>query len=132
MPFRTAEQFDAWFRRSPNGDPWGYDTVITQRRLDDSILFVARHVGAEFGGTFIELGAFKGDFTRRLATAFPKALIQASDFAPAAVAMARTAVAAYPNVRLSCADMTAIEKPSDIALPVVVLLLEFFYFLPEG
>jgi hypothetical protein len=132
MPFRTAEQFDAWFRRSPGGDPWGYDTAITQRRLDDSLQFIARHVGTDFGGTFIELGAFKGDFTERLARTFPKALIQASDFAPFAVELARAAVGAYPNVRLSCADMTTFEKPADLASPIAVLLMEAFYCLPEA
>jgi hypothetical protein len=132
MPFRTAQEFDAWFRRSPDGDPWGYNNAADRARLDAELEFIVRRVGPEFRGTFIELAAFNGVFTRRLATAFPEARIAASDFAPFAVDMGRNATAAFPNVRFDCIDIARFEKPAGVVPPVVVLLMECIYFLPEA
>jgi hypothetical protein len=127
---RTPQDFDEWFRRS-GGDPWGYESSFVQARLDVSLGFISRHVDPDFGGTFIELGAFNGDFTRRIAARFPGALIVASDISPLAVEKMRTAVGHLGNVRLRCADIATFDFPTEVRRPVKVLLLECLYYLPK-
>jgi SAM-dependent methyltransferase len=131
MALRTSQDFDEWFRKS-GGDPWGYGGAFVQDRLDASLRFIARHVGPNFSGTFLELGAFNGDFTKRIAAKFPTALIAASDISPVAVEMARAALKDMQNVRLDCADLATFELTAEIVQPVKLLLLECIYYLPEG
>jgi hypothetical protein len=128
---RTPQDFDDWFRKA-GGDPWGYGSAFVQDRLDASLRFIGRHVNPNFSGTFIEIGAFNGEFTKRIAAKFPDALISASDISPMAVEMARTAVNGFQNVRLGCADMATFELPAGVVQPVNLLLLDCIYYLPEA
>src|SRR5262249_2248169 len=114
------------------GDPWGYGGAFVQNRLDASLDFILRHVGRDFSGTFIELGAFKGDFTKRIAVRFPDAVVYASDISPLAVHMMGAVVKNLPNVRLSCEDIATFDLPTEVRKPVKLLLLECLYYLPEA
>jgi hypothetical protein len=128
---RTPQDFDEWFRKS-GGDPWGYGSDFVQDRLDSCLRFIVRHVSLNFSGSFIELGAFNGEFTKRIAAKFPNALVAASDISPIAVEMARTVVNGFQNVRLDCADMATFELPAGVVQPIKLLLLDCIYYMPEA
>jgi SAM-dependent methyltransferase len=129
MPLRTAEQFDAWFVAS-RGDPWDSGSPFVRDRLTASLSFICRRVAADFRGTFLELGAFNGQFTELLAQSFPKAIVAASDISQVALNISLSRVGKLTNVFLHQADMADYELPPSAQPPFVVLLLECIYYLP--
>lgn len=104
---------------------WDYESPFVRDRLDASLRFVQRFVPPEFDGIFVEIGAYNGDFTRRLLGAFPSAGVAASDISDAAWPPA------FP-VQLQTADMLSVTTPPECATrPTILLMLECLYYLPQ-
>lgn len=126
---RTKEDFDKWFS-SAGGDPWGYAGDFVQHRLDRSLEFVRECVPSSFQGAFIELGAFNGDFTFRLADAYPSCRVVANDISEVALAQARVKAGGFPNVSFDLSDLAAFRRPPEAAdAPIVLLIMEALYYL---
>lgn len=130
MP-RTQQEFDKWFAES-GGDPWHYDSPFVTDRLQRSLIFIKRHLSPRFRGLFVEIGAFNGAFSARLAPAFPRSIIIANDISGIAIQQAREATCKFKNVVFDQSDMMSFRMPEmtprrDSAL----LLMETLYYLPQ-
>ncbi|MEP7210515.1 MAG: class I SAM-dependent methyltransferase [Alphaproteobacteria bacterium] len=126
---RTKEEFDTWFS-SHGGDPWGYAGDFVQSRLDRSLAFVRQQVPAAYANAFVELGAFNGDFTARLAGSFPSSRIIANDISQVAIAQAREKAGGFPNVGFDISDLSSFEAPDEIkGIPITLLIMECLYYL---
>lgn len=128
----TKEAQDQWFRA--NGiDPWGYHTRYVQKRLDRSLRFVRHIVGEDFGGVFVEVGAFNGEFTRRLAGAYPQNHLVAADLVKAAWEAAEKKEPFASTVSFQWCDMMDFQMPAHLSdRPTVLLLMECLYYLPKA
>jgi SAM-dependent methyltransferase len=127
----TKERFEEWYAES-GGDPWGCDQPIILDRLDNSLGFIQQFVGADFAGTFVELGAFDGRFTVKLAAAFPASHVIANDISEMAVNKARERAARFRNVTFNTSDLSALHLPVGAATaPVILLMMEMLYYLPH-
>ena len=122
----SKEAQDRYFREH-GLDPWGYDNPFVRDRLAASLAFIQKFVPPDFGGTFAEIGAFNGQFTRMLAKAFPKATIAASDIV---CAPWETAGPFPGKVRFQWCDMEDFKMP-EAPGPTILLLLECLYYVPE-
>lgn len=130
MTPRTKEEFDAWFADN-GGDPWGYQGKSIQTRLCASLKFILSH-GKNYSGTFLELGAFDGSFTKYLASSFPEAKIIAVDISEGAINKNREINGNNPNVTFICCDMLSFDYASVANSPeTIVLLMESLYYLSE-
>jgi hypothetical protein len=80
---------------------------------------------------FIEVGAFNGDFSRRLAAAFPRAAITASDLVKVAWENAAANEPFPPSVVFDWCDMFDYRLPMSFdQKPAILLLLECIYYMP--
>jgi hypothetical protein len=124
---RTQEEFDAWFA---GGDPWDYHSPFVLERLRASLCFLTKYYHADFNGTFVEFGAYNGDFTRLLSKQFPKAKIIANDISSVAIQRLKKEMVAYPAVDFFCSDMLTfeVEKFGD-ENGVAILLMEILYYM---
>ncbi len=129
----TKEEQDRYFREK-GLDPWGYEDPSVQARLDQSLRFIQRFVPPNFDGTFVEVGAFNGMFTRKLADAFPRAAVFASDLVQAAWETANANRPFPASVTFQWTDMMDLELPASCSgRPSVLLMLECLYYIsPES
>jgi hypothetical protein len=125
----SKEAQDLYFRKNTL-DPWGYDNPSIQTRLDESLRFIQRFLTRDFAGTFVEIGAFNGDFTRRLLKAFPRARVLASDLVKAPWEAAAARENFPPSVSFQWCDMMDFRMPEASDKPVILLLMECLYYLP--
>lgn len=136
---RTPEDFDNWFQAT--GDPWGYRDDGVQNRLRDTERVLEHRYGRNFGGTFVELGAFDGTFSARLGAGFKSARLLVNDISQVALQRARAAVETVPGLaartRYLLKDSVAIDADDfrndvgDAVAPVVLLLECLYYLKPE-
>ena len=130
MP-RTQQEFDEWFAES-GGDPWHYDSPFVTDRLQKSLSFIQRYLSARFAGAFVEIGAFNGAFSERLAGAFPYSLVIANDISEIAIQQAREATSKYNNVVFDRSDMMSFALPEGgHRRERILLLMESLYYLPH-
>ncbi len=134
---RTAEDFDSWFNKV--GDPWAYKEKTVLNRLRKTIKFLLNHLGSDFKGGFLEIGAYDGSFTTQLGGAFPNATVVVNDISAVALQQAQKAVVLCPGLRkrtqFILKDSLHISK-NDFGNNVlnnisVILLLECLYYLKE-
>lgn len=93
---RTSEDFDIWFKKS--GDPWGYGGKPIQERLKRTIKFLKKHLGKNFSGNFIEIGAYDGSFTKLLGYNFPQSKIVVNDISGVALDRAKDTISSHPQL----------------------------------
>jgi hypothetical protein len=135
---RTTEDFDNWFEIA--GDPWGYRGKPIQARLKRTAKFLQKHLGKDFAGKFLEIGAYDGSFTSRLGYTFPESKIVVNDISGIALNRARDTVSSYPELlsrtEFLLKDSLEITSKdfSESFLNVsekttVILLLECLYYL---
>lgn len=128
MP-RTKEEFDQWYKEK-GGDPWGYEGDFVQSRLTRSVVFMQRRMMPDFDGAIVEIGAFNGDFTKRLAEAFPRASILANDISEVALDQARAKAGGYSNVAFDLSDLSEFVLPASLrGRKIVLTILEALYYL---
>jgi SAM-dependent methyltransferase len=126
---QTAEEFDAWYRRS-GGDPWGLDSRQTdKRRLRSTLNFIERHVGSGFSGRFVEMGCFHGRFTEMLARKFPNVRILANDISNVALDEAKRRLAPFSTISFMTGDLGSIVVDRLACGPDILLLLECIYYM---
>jgi SAM-dependent methyltransferase len=127
---RTQQEFDKWFAES-GGDPWHYDSPFVTDRLQKSLSFIQRYLSRSFQGTFIEIGAFNGAFSARLAEAFPHSLVIANDISEIAIQQARETTLKYNNIVFDRSDMMNFKMPNGKDRHErALLLMESLYYLP--
>jgi hypothetical protein len=127
---RTKEEFDTWFAES-GGDPWGYSEEFVRARLRSSIEFVKKHLGGDFAGDLVEVGAFNGDFTVLLQDEFPACRILVNDISEVALAAARSKLQTRSNITFLRCDVIDFRLPAGCFNgPFAVMLFECLYYLP--
>ncbi len=118
----TAADFEARYATTP--DPWNFGGSDYERRRYAVTLAALRR---EHYGRAYEPGCSIGEFTALLA---PRcAALYASDFAPSAVARARTRCLALAHVDVGCADVASELPPGTFDLIVFAEL--GYYFTSE-
>lgn len=129
---RTKSELETWYKKYPNLDPWNYNRFSHGLpRFEISMLFIAKHVGEIFNGTFLEIGAFQGNFTILLASAFPSATIVCNDISELALAKAKERCKEFSNIHYHCGDLLHISHDN---FPhkdekVFILMMECLYYL---
>jgi SAM-dependent methyltransferase len=130
VSLRHKEDFDKWFR-SVGGDPWGYQSEFVQDRLKASAGFITRNLGAAFSGSFIEIGAFNGEFSLLLRELFPSCQLVINDISEVALNAARARLHNAKNVTFLLDDALTLRLPPHCEnTKSVLLLLECLYYLP--
>lgn len=126
----TKEEQDRYFRETVL-DPWGANTPWVLDRQSNSLRFIQKFVETDFCGTFVEIGAFDGAFTRKIAGAFPSCRIIASDISRVAWENAALTTPLPASVTFDWSDIINFQLPAGFAeSQSILLLMECLYYLP--
>lgn len=128
---RSREDFNNWYNKF-NGDPWGYQHSSVKRRLTSSINFLKKHIPIDYQGSFIELGAFNGDFSYLLASNFKNSTIVVNDISDIALKQAKEKTKIFKNIVYNQNDLAGFQKPENLKYPLTLLLLECLYYLKNS
>jgi hypothetical protein len=115
------------------GDPWGYDQPFVQDKHKQSIEFVCTQISPAFDGIFVELGAYNGEFTKRLCACYPTTQIICSDLSDVAIDLARKKLADSRMVSFQQADIRDFMLPAQHrGRSCVLFLMDCFYALDRS
>jgi 2-polyprenyl-3-methyl-5-hydroxy-6-metoxy-1,4-benzoquinol methylase len=118
---RQATHFEALYRANP--DPWNFTASAYEQQKYEATLSA---LGSQRFQMALEVGCSIGVLTERLSSRCGRIL--GLDFAPSAVAAARTRCAPYPNVRI---EQMQVPQQWPAGQFDLILFSEVLYFLNE-
>jgi protein-L-isoaspartate O-methyltransferase len=117
----TGQFFESLYEQNP--DPWNFAVSAYERRRYATTL---SGLLRPYYQTAFEPGCSVGELTAELAARCERVI--ATDIAPSAVARARTRCARFPNVEISCSDLSISIPKAPLDL---VVLSEIGYYFTE-
>ena len=128
---RTKQDFDKWFSDN-NGDPWNYKSYEVVERLSTTMFFLKKKIEKK-QYTFIEFGAYNGDFTRHLLNNFEDSSIYVNDISEVAIDQAKKNIGNDPRVKYIVSDMLEFDAGAVVenGTEKIILLIECLYYITE-
>lgn len=112
---------------APNHDPWGYGSPFIESRLERSAQFIKKNLSLVSKKNLVEIGAFNGDFTKKIQALFETILC--NDISVEAIKKLKSNIPNLNNITINTSNMVDLTNKIDSNYNVITLL-ECLYYLP--
>lgn len=112
---------------APNHDPWGYGSPFIEARLERSAQFIEKSLSPVTRKNLVEIGAFNGDFTKKVQVIFDTILC--NDISVEAIEKLKSNILDLNNITINTSNMVDLTNQIDSNYNVITLL-ECLYYLP--